>query len=193
MAGTEGNMELDPRDARNRTPRFAGRLRHAVIAAALFLCGCVSYAPTVPEGYAGPTVLLEDTWISDHGTRATFFVVTHIDGRSVQNSLVETRKASAGEGFTLHGRVVATRQVPVRPMRLRLVGTHMTAAPIHEVAARLMGTFQSVDGEVDFEPVETGVYRVTGSLSPEQSCVWVEEGWSRAAVTEKVWTPRGNS
>lgn len=47
-------------------------------------------------------------------------------------------------------------------MRLRLVGTPMTAAPLHEVAARRTGTSQSVDGEVGLEPVETGVCRATG-------------------------------
>ena len=127
-------MELHPRDARGHTPRFTGRLRRAVIPAALF----------------------------------------------------QTRKASAGEGFNLHGRVVATRQVPAHPMRLRFVGTHMAASPMHEVAARLMGTVQRVEGEVDFEPVDTDGCRVTGAISPEQSCAFSEEGWSRAAVAERV-------
>lgn len=69
----------------------------------------------MPDSYVGCTVPLENTWIPDDGTRAAFFVVTHIHRRPVQNSLVETRKASAGESFALHGRVVATRQFPSAP------------------------------------------------------------------------------
>lgn len=162
-------------------------LRYAAIASSVALSGCATFAPSVPKGYSGPTVVINDSGQQDDGSRGTFFAVTAIDGKTVANSLAATRQSSYGQGFALSAYFVS-RLVPVRPMRLRIVGTHQTAAPIHEMAARLAGTFQRVQGEVEFSPVEDGVYRVTGTLDPKQSCVWVEEERSQAVVTERVCT-----
>jgi hypothetical protein len=149
-------------------------LRGGVIASSLLLSGCA-------------TVVINDSGQQDDGSRGTFFVVTAIDGKTIANSLAATRQSSYGQGFALSAYFVS-RLVPVRPMRLRLVGTHQTAAPIHEMVARMAGTFQSVQGEVAFNPVEDAIYRVTGTLDPKQSCVWVEEERSQAVVTERVCT-----
>ncbi len=75
---------------------------------------------------------------------------------------------------------------PVRPMRLKLVGTHQTGAPIHEMASKMAGTFFSVDGYVEFKPVEGTTYQVTGELKKERSCVWIVDAATKNAVTEKV-------
>jgi hypothetical protein len=161
--------------------------RGALLASSVTLAGCATFAPTVPDGWAGPTVALQDSATADEPTRGTFFFVSAIDGKSVDNAAAASRRGSAGHGFSLTVHFVS-RAVPVRPMRLRLVGTHQTAAPVHEMAARMVGNFQQVRGEVDFNPVPEGNYRVTGVLDPKQSCVWVEETNTQAVVTEKVCT-----
>lgn len=151
----------------------------------LALAGCATVSPSVPETYRGPVVTLSDTGYADGSGKGVFFAVLAIDGRDIQNSLRETRVASQGQGFALSSRYTS-RSVPVAAVKLSLVGTHQTAAPVHEIAARLAGTFFRVEGSVDFKPVEGRSYIVTGELKKERSCVWVADADSRQTVTEKV-------
>jgi hypothetical protein len=157
------------------------------MAVAVTVAGCATVSNPVPEGYAGSTVELEDTGERETDGKGVFFAAVAIDGREIENSLRESRRASAGRGFSLTG-ILTTRQVPVTPMKLKLIGTHMTAAPIHELAARAAGTFFSVEGVVDFRPVEGRKFLVTGELTKAKSCVWVADAATKAPVTERVCT-----
>jgi hypothetical protein len=157
------------------------------LATVLALAGCATVSAPVPEGYSGPTVELEDTGERESDGKGVFFVAVAIDGKDIENSLRESRRASAGRGFSLTG-ILTTRQVPVTPMKLKLVGTHMTAAPIHELAARAAGTFFSVEGVVEFRPVEGRKFLVTGELTKPKSCVWVADATTKTPVTEQVCT-----
>lgn len=154
---------------------------------AVFLTGCATVAPSVPDGYKGPVVRLEDTGYPDGGGKAVFFAAMSIDGIDINNSMRQTRMASSGQGFHLSARYIV-RDVPVRPMKVKLIGTHQTAAPIHEMAARMAGTFFSVEGTVDFKPVEGKYYSVSGELTKEKSCVWIEDAHSKELSSEKVCT-----
>ncbi|WAC73742.1 hypothetical protein OU995_03080 [Roseateles sp. SL47] len=111
--------------------------------------------------------------------------MTEIDGRSIENSLHETRVASSGKGLALTSRFT-TRNVPATALKVKLIGTHQTAAPIQEMVGRAAGTFFSVDGIVDFKPVEGKNYIVTGELKKERSCVWIQEDGTGQPATEKV-------
>ena len=71
---------------------------------------------------------------------------------------------------------------------MKLIGTHQTAAPIHEIASRMAGTFFSVEGVVDFNPVEGRGYEITGDLKKDKSCVWIADVESKQPVTEQVCT-----
>jgi hypothetical protein len=73
-------------------------------------------------------------------------------------------------------------------MKLTLVGTHSTAAPIHEIASRAAGTFFSVEGVVSLNPEEGKRYEVKGVLAKEQSCVWIEEFGTNKVISDKVCT-----
>jgi hypothetical protein len=152
---------------------------------AIAVTGCATVTNPVPEGYSGPVVSLADSGVSESGSRGRIFAVTEIDSASIENSLRQTRIASHGQGFSLSLRQT-TRVVPVRPAKLTLVGTHVTAAPIHEMAARIAGTFFSIDGTVDFKPVQGKAYEVTGELTKESTCVWVADVETKQPVTEKV-------
>jgi hypothetical protein len=74
------------------------------------------------------------------------------------------------------------------PTKVKLVGTHQTAAPIHEMASRMAGSFFSVEGVVDFKPVEGRKYIVTGELKKDRSCVWIQEDGVSQPTTEKACT-----
>ena len=158
-----------------------------LVTAAIALVGCATVSEPVPAEYKGPVVQLSDTGASESGSKARFFAALEIDGNAVRNSLRETRSASHGQGFSLTAKYT-TRNVPVRPMKVKLIGSHQTAAPIHEMASRMAGTFFSVEGIVDFKPVEGKRYEITGELKKERSCVWIADAETKAEATEKVCT-----
>lgn len=153
--------------------------------AVLTLTGCTTIEPTIPVDYRGPTATLTDTGYQESSYKAAFFSLVELDGRTAQNSLRETRHASAGLGSTLVLRYTA-RDIPVSARTFKVIGTHETAAPIEELASRAAGTFFSIEGLVSFVPREGWKYIVTGSLAKENSCVWIAEAESKAPVTEKV-------
>jgi hypothetical protein len=149
------------------------------------LVGCTTVSTPIPVGYTGPVVPLADTGTKEDGGKARFFSALQIDGKDIKNSLNETRSASYGQGSALNLKYT-TRNVPVQAMKVKLIGTHQTAAPIREIASRMAGTFFSVDGTVDFKPVEGKRYEVTGELKKERSCVWIVDVETKAEATDKI-------
>lgn len=71
-------------------------------------------------------------------------------------------------------------------MRVTLVATHVTGAPIHEISSRMTGNYFEVEGEVLFTPLADTRYRVRGSLAPAGSSVWIEDAETRQKVTVPV-------
>jgi hypothetical protein len=148
------------------------------------LIGCASYKP-VPAGYTGPIATVADSGFAEDGTKAQLFVLSAIDGNSIQTSVGESAGASYGQGFALRTRLV-TRDVPAKPMKVKLLGTHTTGAPIQAMLSQALGTFFSVEGIVDFNPQPSGQYIVKGELKKEGSSVWIEDSSTNQPVTEKV-------
>ncbi len=151
----------------------------------LLLTGCASSYKAVPDGFTGPTARIIDGSYQESGGKGRLFYVASIDGNPVDNARRATGSASYGRGFSLSTRTSA-RDVPIRKLRLHLVATHVTAAPIHELASRAIGEFFSVEGELDFTPEAGKVYEVRGQLSKEGSSVWLTDLYSGEVVTEKI-------
>lgn len=107
----------------------------------------------------------------------------------MRNAASASTAASSGQGFRLTT-VDVDRQVPIRPMKLRLVGAHQTAAPIHGIFSMLSGGMQRVDGEIDFVPQPGRGYYVTGELKPDASTVWVQDAVTHQPATARVTTGR---
>jgi hypothetical protein len=156
-----------------------------ILAGAVGLAGCATTEVGLPRGYSGPTSFVDDSARMENQGKGAFFVLAAIDGREIQNSLQASRAASHGRGFSLSPTVVG-RDVPAVKFKAKLIGTHQTAAPIHEMAARMAGSFFAVEGLVDFAPVPDVIYTVNGELNAERSCVWIEEYKTKLVVTEKV-------
>lgn len=152
---------------------------------ACLLASCASTPPPVPAAHTGPTVTVFDTGFHESSSKGAIFAVIAIDGTPVENSLGQTRSSSLGTGFTLNSRYLE-RKVAIGPMKLTLVGTHMTGASIHEIAARMAGTFFRVEGVVEFRPIEGHEYGVTGELKAGRSCVWVADAGTSVRVTDEV-------
>jgi hypothetical protein len=156
-----------------------------LLAAAALLGGCAAPVKLVPEGYSGPTATLSDSIYQESGSKGRVFAAVEVDAQAIPSALDATRRASAGRGFSL---VMAGdgRAVIARPMRVKLVASHITAAPIHEFALRASGEFHSVEGTVDWTPQAGKSYVVRGSLQPTGSSVWIEENATKLKVTDVV-------
>ncbi len=141
--------------------------------------------PTVPENYKGPTAIVTDSGSSVSFGKTALFALTEIDGRTIHNAIRDTRIASEGMGAAMNMRFTE-RPLATHNMKVKLVGTHQTGAPIHEMMARMAGTFFRTEGITTFKPVEGHAYTVTGTLVKEQSCVWIMDNSSQEAVTEKL-------
>jgi hypothetical protein len=151
---------------------------------ALSLYGCASYK-AVPDNYAGPKASLTDTGIREDGSKAQVFVLEEIDGKQILNSINASAGASYGQGFSLTTKFVS-RDIPAQPMKVKLKGTHITGAPIQALFSQVAGTFLSVEGTIDFSPVDGGDYAVTGKLEKGASSIWIEDIKTHAPVTEKI-------
>ncbi len=155
----------------------------ALLCVITLLGGCATYQH-VPEGYTGSTASIHDTSTYETSSKGQIFYVNTIDDNTVKNARSATAQASYGKGFRLTTATV-TRDVRTVPIRLNIVGTHVTAAPIHEFASRAIGAFFTVSGDVTFTPEKNKNYYVRGSLSKEVASVWIEDGDSKL-VSEKI-------
>lgn len=103
---------------------------------AVGLSGCAMYQP-VPSGYTGPVATISDSGFSENGAKAQLFVLMEVDGHAIPNSFKASAGASYGSGFSLTTRIVE-RQVPAKPMRVKLLASHTTGAPIHAIFSQTM-------------------------------------------------------
>jgi len=133
----------------------------------------------------GPRAWIQDIWSLDADERDQVFAIAEVDNAAITNAISETRKASQGKGFQASQRNYG-RAVPARKVKLQIIGTHFSAAPIGEIARRAAGTFQSVSGVVELDAREGVNYRVVGELSKVKSCVWIEVASTGEPATSKV-------
>lgn len=160
------------------------RSTFALLAVSAMFAGCASYQP-IPADYKGPTATVTDSGRLEDGTKAQMFVLAEIDGNRIDNAIGDSARASQGKGFALTT-VFTSRALPARPMKVKLVASHATAAPIQAMASQMAGTWYSTEGIVDFKPEPDGQYVVRGELKKQGSTVWIEDTKTRQAVTPKV-------
>jgi hypothetical protein len=140
---------------------------------AVALAACATLNDPVEPGYSGPTVIVKDLLLPLGSTRAQFFVIEEVDGKRIHNALIESHRASNGRGFTLVGRDIS-RELPLRPLRIKLLATEETGAPIEAIFRAASGSAApSVERVVDFFPQEGHEYVVTGEMSKQRSAVWI--------------------
>lgn len=149
---------------------------------AAFLGGCVSYDPAVPEGYAGPVVLVKDTAKIYSNSKGDFFYLTIVDGRRIKDSRSSSENNSYAYGPPLIP-VILERNIPAKKSIVTIVGRTIDEAPLVIV---VFHTVYEVTGEVVFEPEVGKTYLVKGQLGEKYSAVWIEEEISHEIVTERV-------
>lgn len=149
------------------------------------LVGCASLHDPAPNTYKGPMALVTDSGFHEDNQKAQLFLLQEVDGKTINNAIFESRRASQNRGFAVSASYTQ-RVVPALPMKVKLVATHFTAAPILQIASRAAGTFLSVEGVVDFTPVAGGDYIVKGELKKGGSAVWIEDKATNLPVTTIV-------
>lgn len=180
---SEGRTQIDQQP--NTNIRVITMQKLITLAAALtLLSGCATYKP-IPEGYSGPTATIADSYIREDSSKGQLFVLAAYDGHQIDNGISATRRATEGQGFHLSVQD-ALRRVPAKPFKAKLVATHVTGAPIHELYSRARGTFFSVEGEIEFTPAPDGDYIVRGELKEDGSSVWIEDARTKQPVTAKI-------
>jgi hypothetical protein len=140
-----------------------------LILTTIFLHGCASFQPTIPEGYSGEIATIEDTAKSIDSGKADMFYLSHIDGKAIKNSRSESLGASYGQGNNLRT-VLLKNRVPAEDHVFTIVGRTEFAMPIRALSS----TVYKVKGDVAFSPVPNEAYIIKGVLSEERSAVWIE-------------------
>jgi hypothetical protein len=151
----------------------------------ILLSACATYEPIIPQGYTGPTAEISDDFLWETSSKNQLFYVDSVNGKPIESAMILTRQATAGQGFSVSAKT-PTHKIPAIPLKLKLVATHVTGAPIHEITSRAAGTFFSVEGEVNFNPVADGHYRVAGSLKKGSSSVWIIDAKTKERVSDIV-------
>jgi len=146
------------------------------------LSGCVSFAPSLPEGYTGPKAFLDDSAKVYDRTKADFFVAEKIGDATVENSIVKTTRMNYGRGPSMTVYTVSNTVVAGQPLHVGIKGRTHYAAPILE----LTHTVYQIRGDVDFTPEVGRHYVVKGELSETHSAVWIEDGESHEVIGRKI-------
>lgn len=133
-----------------------------------------------------PTAELNDSLDEDSdGSNGRVFAVLALNNVEVPNAARNVQRVGFGAGAGVLPYLLA-RPIEAKPVKVSVVGKHLVKAPIEELTRRAKGTFQSIEGTLDFSPQPNVVYRVAGTLSTSQCEIWIEEAESKRVVTSKV-------
>jgi hypothetical protein len=156
-------------------------MKRFAVAAALVLLGCAT--KPIPEGYTGPKATIRDSGASQGPSQATFYYLSAINGKTIDESLSTTRHANYGRGLQMTPKLVEREVQADRELELTLDATVAYAAPILELIHS--GSMYRATQVIRFQPEPNGVYIVKGELGPDKSSVWLED----VNTKERVGTP----
>lgn len=146
--------------------------------------GCATPPPAPLVKPSTPSALVKDGATGGGRSGGAFFFVAEVAGKPIEdNNLRASMRASAGRGADLRVMQVA-RYVPAGPTRLRLTGRYAHAAPIQSIFSAAAD--YAVEGFVDADLRDNGVYRVTGNLDAFKREIWLEDEVTGAVVGAKV-------
>lgn len=160
---------------------MATRALAALLAFALL--GCAARESPIAADYKGPTATIQDTANADGSTKAEFFFVSEVDGKPIRTNLDVAREFGRYKGFLISAPILH-RDVPVRPLKLRLEARVAYGAPIQEIA--MVARMYVATDVIEIEPEAGHYYYVTGRLAESGSAVWLEDLATRKRVGKSV-------
>lgn len=158
------------------------RRRIIFLLCAAVLVGCETVPQPAEQAAAGPRARLDETGKVYGQSKADFFVVTEINGKSIKNSLNETFSRNYGHGLTMTPYFLNQDLPAGKPLRVGVMARTYYAAP----ALAMVNDVYQVKGIVEFTPQENGRYIVRGELGENYSAVWIEDRANDAVVGQKV-------
>ena len=120
-------------------------------------------------------------FVSVPPSQRSVFFAHEVDGREIRTSELETSQRNQGRGSQITP-FVLTHPVAARPTRFTVSGATIYASPI----LAMVNPNCSVDGDVEFTPVEGHAYVVTGRLDPAACSVWIQDASTGQVVGTKV-------
>lgn len=142
------------------------------LAAVLLLMGCATNP--LPDDYVGQTAVVKDShanYVEASGMKpehVELFAMTHVDGKFIwntRNNTVAATQTNSGGRLIIVG---AERKVPIRPLKVELVGLIHASGPLFAPSAR------ETQRTVNFTPVAGETYVVRGRLAGAGFEVWLE-------------------
>lgn len=136
----------------------------------LVLTGCVSFKPSIPEGYTGPRATISDSFSNHSGSKAHFYVLSKIGKKSIEDSGYRTRVANHGRGFNMTPQAIS-REVTTDNQVFTIVGYVQFATD----GQAMFGDNMIVRKTVEIAPRAGETYKVVGELRKDGSDVWIED------------------
>ncbi|MEM7502334.1 MAG: hypothetical protein AAF417_09835 [Pseudomonadota bacterium] len=149
---------------------------------AVTLVGLVSCAnrPAIPPEYTGPVATIQETAVRVDQGKAQMFYLSKIDGVYMRdNSASRSFLRSSGKGNNLTI-VDSPYDVPAQQHVFTIQGGHVWAMD----GRGILEADLTVTGDIEFEPKEGNTYLINGSLSEEESVVWIKEQSTGEIIAE---------
>ena len=146
--------------------------RSPLLIAVLILTGCASNP--LPDDYAGQTAVVKDShanYVEVNGMKpehVELFAMNEMDGKLIKNARYNTITATQANQYTRLIIVGAERKVPIKPLKVELVGQ------IYSTDSLLGPDPRQTEKTVSFTPLAGETYVVRGRLGESGSDVWIE-------------------
>lgn len=164
-------------------------LRIAFVVVSILLSGCATYSSSVPEGYAGPTAELMDSYKVHSDSKADFFVAEKVNGEEITNGLIATQRANRGRGVQMTPASSLRPLAAEQPVKVSVKARTHHAAPI----LAIVRAAYEVTGVVEFVPKTNAKYVVRGELDDAYSAVWIEDEKTGQVMGSKIEKTDGSA
>ncbi|MCP4486458.1 MAG: hypothetical protein GY820_03930 [Gammaproteobacteria bacterium] len=134
----------------------------------------------IPLNYTGPIAIVQETAVRVDQGKAKMFFLNEIDGVYVSdNSSSRSFSESYRKGNNLTI-IDSPYEIPAEQHTYTITGSHVWAMD----GRAILEADLDVSGEVKFTPVEGRTYLINGSLSEEESTVWIKDTESGEIIAE---------
>lgn len=146
-------------------------MKKIILLSIIFLSGCISTQSPVPDSFKGEVATIDDTLTRVSGSKAAFFILHAVDDIKLTNAISNSEAVSRGSHLESRG---ATREIIAsKPQVFHLIGQIHHSAPIGYMFNA--GDNYYIEGLIDFTPLPSQHYVITGKLSAKHSAIWIED------------------
>jgi hypothetical protein len=135
----------------------------------------------LPLDYNFSTVVIKDSADVLDTDKANFYYVKKIEGKEVENNLLNSIKLNHGKGMRIKP-YPFDRDLPLKTVTLTIAGKLQYGAPIQEIFNKIY----EVEGAVRFIPIKNRKYVVKGELNDAYQAVWIEDQESHQIMDRKI-------